>query len=185
MTRRSFFVALSLIAGGTILALFLEGRSWEGACPGFALWEGDIWSACCSQRFLDPYSLTHVLHGMVLCGVLALALPGLSRRSRFLVALALEGVWEVVENSPPVIQRYRDVTIALGYVGDSILNSMSDLLCCGLGFLLAQRLGWKRSLAFFLLAETALLLWVRDSLTLNVLMLIHPVEAVKVWQMGH
>ena len=184
MTSRRFLLALGVLVVVVVVALTLEGRSWLGSCPSFALWEGDIWSSCCSQRFLDPYSFTHVLHGMVFCGALALLLPRSSLLFRGLLALTLEGLWEVAENSPVIIQRYREATIALGYVGDSLLNSLGDLLCCGAGFFLAHLLGWKKAAVVFVLREIALLFWVRDNLILNVLMLLFPIDAIKAWQMG-
>ena len=94
-------------------------------------------------------------------------------------------MWEIAENSRFIIQRYREATIGLGYEGDSIINSIADIVCCGIGFMLARRLGWRRSAILFVVTELILLVWVRDNLTLNVLMLLHPVEAIKSWQMVH
>ena len=176
--------ALGLLGGILALVLSLEGRSLWGACSGFSLWEGDIWSACCSQRLLDPYSFTHGLHGLVLGGILAWLLPRTSLPLRGLGALSLEALWEVAENSPFIIQRYREATIALGYTGDSIINSLGDVLCCGAGFVLAHHLGWKKAALVFMVTELAMLFWVRDNLTLNVLMLLCPIDAIKAWQMG-
>jgi hypothetical protein len=93
-------------------------------------------------------------------------------------------VWEIVENSEFIIQRYRETTASLGYEGDTIVNSLGDILMCGLGFWLALRLGFRRSLALFVVTEIVLLFWIRDSLVLNVIMLIYPIEAVKTWQIG-
>ncbi len=185
VTRGRFFLALGSLVVLVASVLSLEGRSLLGSCPSFALWEGDIWSSCCSQRLLDPYSFTHVLHGMAFFGVLALLAPRRSLPFRGLLALTLEGLWEMAENSPLIIQRYREATIALGYVGDSVLNSLGDLLCCGAGFVLAHHLGWKKGALVFVLTEVTLLFWVRDNLSLNVLMLLFPLDAVKAWQMGH
>ena len=98
---------------------------------------------------------------------------------------ALEGLWEVVENAPFIIQRYREATIGQGYTGDSIVNSMADIVCCGFGFVLARRLGWRLGAAVFVGVELALLVTVRDNLTLNILMLTFPIDAVKAWQMAH
>jgi hypothetical protein len=95
----------------------------------------------------------------------------------------MEGFWEVVENSPFVIERYRSHTAALGYEGDSIANSLGDILSCAIGFALARRLGLWGSIILFGGTELALLIWIRDSLLLNVLMLIHPFEGVRGWQM--
>ena len=105
---------------------------------------------------------------------------------RLWLAVSIEAVWEVIENSEFVIRRYRQETAALGYHGDTILNSLGDLLVCGLGFLLAQQLGFRRAFALFVLTEVTLAILIRDNLTLNVVMLIHPIEAIKEWQAaGH
>jgi hypothetical protein len=102
------------------------------------------------------------------------------------LAVSIEALWEVVENSEFVIRRYREETAALGYHGDTIVNSLSDILVCGLGFVLARRLGLCRTLALFAVTEIALAIWIRDNLTLNILMLIYPIDAIKEWQAaGH
>lgn len=99
--------------------------------------------------------------------------------------MALEGLWEILENSNLIIQRYREATISLDYLGDSVINSVGDLVSCGLGFALARRLGLRCSVIVFLLTEAMLLLWIKDDLFLNVVMLIYPLEIIKAWQMGH
>jgi len=101
------------------------------------------------------------------------------------LAVALESLWEIIENSRYVIDRYREATVSLGYEGDSILNSMADVLFCAGGFLLARWLGFRRSLLVFAATEIVLLFWIRDNLTLNIIMLIWPVEAIKNWQVVH
>lgn len=169
------------------MAAFLrwQGRIWWCAGGGSNLWVSDIWSGCCSQHLLDPYSFTHVLHGVAFCVILAFFLPRLAESRRFVLAISLEALWEIVENSEFIIQRYREVTISLGYTGDSIINSLGDVACCALGFLIARKIGWKWSIALFLLTETVLILWIRDSLLLNILMLLCPIEGIKQWQMAH
>jgi predicted MFS family arabinose efflux permease len=127
-----------------------------------------------------------VLHGFLLCGLLALIAPRLSALWRLWLAVSIEALWELIENSEFVIRRYREQTAALGYHGDTIVNSLGDILVCGLGFVLAQHLGFRRVFAVFVLTEVALALWIRDNLTLNIVMLIHPIEAIKEWQAaGH
>lgn len=164
--------------------LHCQGRIWWCACSELYPWAGDIWSSHNSQHWFDPYSFTHVLHGVLLYGLLALLLPRLPWTWRLTLATAFEAVWEVLENSPLIIQRYREATIGLGYEGDSIANSLADILCCAIGFLLARRLGFRRSAMVFVVTELVLLVWVRDNLTLNVLMLTCPIEAIKTWQMA-
>jgi len=100
------------------------------------------------------------------------------------MAITIEAGWELIENTNTVIQRYREATASLGYRGDTVLNSLGDIMCCGIGFMIARKLGWRRSLLVFIATEAVLLIWIRDSLLLEILMLVHPVNAIKVWQMG-
>lgn len=169
----------------TVTILRAEGRRWWCACGQLNLWAGDVWSQHNSQHFLDPYSVTHVLHGVALCGLLAFLLPRLNWRWRLCLAVAVESLWEIIENSEFVIKRYREATAALGYHGDSVLNSLGDISCCALGFILARRLGLRHSIILFAATELTTLIWIHDSLLLNILMLIHPIDAIKAWQMKH
>lgn len=155
------------------------------SCGQLLLWSGNVWSSDNSQHLFDPYSFTHLLHGLVLCGLLAWTVPRLPLVWRLWLAIFLEALWEVIENSEFIIRRYREATAALGYEGDTIVNSMGDILTCGLGFILAQRLGLRLSLALFVVMEVVLLIWIRDGLILNIVMLFYPIEAIKAWQMGH
>jgi uncharacterized membrane protein YjdF len=165
-------------------ALYRQGHFWWCACGQVYLWADDIWSSDNSQHLLDPYSFTHILHGFVFFWLLAWSLPRLAPAWQLCLGLAIEALWEVIENSEFVIQRYREATLALGYQGDTIVNSLSDILLCGLGFMLARQLGFRRSLALFVVTELVLLLWIKDSLILNVIMLLYPIEAIKTWQVG-
>ncbi|MFQ5848688.1 MAG: DUF2585 family protein [Candidatus Methylomirabilales bacterium] len=169
----------------TAVQLHRQGRLWWCACGTLWLWSGDAWGPHNSQHLFDPYSFTHVLHGVVLCGLLAWGLPRLSAPWRLWLAVSLEGLWEVVENSEGIIQRYRAATIALGYQGDTVVNSLGDILTFGIGYVLARRLGFRGSLALVVVTEMVLLIWIRDSLLLDVVMLIHPIDAIKAWQMNH
>ena len=162
-----------------------QGRLWLCECGRFRLWFGDAWGAETSQQLFDPYSFTHVLHGFALCGLLALWLPRAGWRWRLALAVAAEALWEVVENSAFVIDRYREATAALGYNGDTVVNSLGDVVACAAGFLLARRLGALRTLVVFVLTEATLLFWIRDSLLLNIILLVYPSETLKAWQAGH
>jgi hypothetical protein len=174
------------VAAAAALALRAQGRLWLCDCGRFAVWTGEAWGAETSQQLFDPYSLTHVLHGFAFAGLLALAAPRLAAAWRLTLAVALEAAWEIVENTSYVIDRYREATAALGYTGDTVVNSLGDIFACGLGFEIARRLGLRLSLAAFALVEIALVLWIRDSLLLNVLMLVYPSDAVRAWQSaGH
>ena len=160
------------------------GRSPFGPDGRFGLWTGDIWGSECSQRVADAYSFSHLIHGMLFYGALWLVARRWSVPARFLAAVLIESGWELLENSPIIINRYREATMALGYAGDSILNSLSDIGMMSLGFLFAWKLPPWLTVAAILVMEIGCALWIRDNLTLNVIMLIHPIEAIKAWQMG-
>jgi hypothetical protein len=176
-------LALVAILASAVVLLRHEGRLWWCACGQPYLWAGDPRGPHNSQHLLDPYSFTHVLHGVLLCGVLAWAVPRLPPAWRLVLAVLVEALWEVFENSAFVIGRYRAATAAVGYQGDTVANSLGDILSCAAGFVLARRLGFWGSLALFLVTEVVLLLWIRDSLLLSVLTLLHPINTVKAWQL--
>jgi hypothetical protein len=187
-TNRSKLLPWLAMAFVLIIAtcqLRYQGRLWTCACGRLYPWAGDVWSSHNSQHLADPYSFTHVLHGLLLCGLVSWALPRFSLAWRLWAVISIEALWEVVENSAFVIQRYREATLSLDYYGDTILNSMGDILFCVIGFMVARRLGFRRSLVFFIVTDMLLLIWIRDSLLLNIVMLIHPIDAIKTWQMGH
>ncbi len=167
-----------------VLLLRYEGRSWLCSCDRLFLWVGDAWSRDTSQHLLDPYSFTHVLHGVVFGWLILWLAPRLPWAWQLWLAVAVESAWELIENSEFVIRRYREGTAALGYFGDSIVNSLGDIAMCGLGFLLVRWLGFRRSLLLFVAVEAALLFLIRDSLVLSLLMLIYPVDGIKHWQAG-
>src|SRR5919112_239265 len=182
MRRILPWLAIVVVLAGTSLILRSQGRLWWCSCHYLLVWSGDPWSSDNSQHVLDPYSFTHVLHGFLLCGLLALMVPRLSAVWRLWLAVSIEAVWEVLENSEFIIRRYRQETAALGYHGDTIVNSLGDIIACGLGFVVAQRLGLRCTFALFVLTEVTLAILIRDNLTLNVVMLIHPIDAIKEWQ---
>ncbi len=178
------WLAIVAVLALAVYLLHNQGRLWICACGQIYLWVSDTWSSDNSQHWLDPYSFTHLLHGLVFFCLLAWSLPRLSLLWRLWLAILIEALWEVVENSELVIQRYREATAALGYQGDTVINSLGDILVCGVGFWLAFYLGFRRSLALFVITEIVLTLWIRDSLILNIIMLIYPIEAIKAWQLG-
>lgn len=175
------FIAVLAVTGGIELAM---GRSLFGPDGRFGFWEGNIWSSENSQRLADPYSFSHIVHGILFYAGLWLGARQLPVRHRLLIALVLEAGWEILENSPLIINRYREVTISLGYVGDSVLNSLSDLLMMTLGFLFAWRVQPWVAVVAVILMEAGCALCVRDNLTLNLIMLIHPLDAIKQWQLA-
>src|SRR5262249_12709832 len=178
------WVTTFLILLTTTGVLRSEGRTWWCACGQPNLWAGDPQSSHSSQHLFDPYTFTHILHGVLICGMLALGLPRLRLAWPLTATVFLEALWETLENSPFVIDRYRTATIALGYQGDSIINSLGDILSCSLGFLLARRIGWRWSIVMVVATESILLLWIRDNLLLNIIMLVWPIDAIKTWQAG-
>lgn len=153
------------------------------ACGTIKLWVGNTCSSDNSQHFLDPYAFTHVLHGVAFYWIISWLLPRMHLSWQVLLATALEAAWEVFENTNFVIERYRTATAALGYTGDTVVNSLGDIVCCLAGYLIAQRLGFRRSLMAFVLLELVLVLWIKDSLLMEILMLVSPIEAIKNWQM--
>lgn len=185
--RKVVWPALIILAVLAAAALLLraEGRLWLCSCGYLRVWAGNAWSADNSQHLADPYSFTHLLHGFMFCWLLRLVVPEWPLRWRISLAISAEAVWELIENSSLVIERYRAATAALGYQGDTVINSLGDILFSAAGFLLAERLGFRRSLLLFFLTEAVLLVLIRDSLLLNVLMLLYPLDSIRAWQAGH
>jgi hypothetical protein len=179
------WLAVAATLGAAAFELRRQGRLWFCDCGRVLVWFGDAWGRETSQQLFDPYSLTHVLHGFALAGLLALVLPRAGWRLRLWLAVAAEAAWEVFENTEFVVNRYRETTAALGYNGDTVINSLGDVLACALGALVARRLGAWRTALLFALTEVVLLLWIRDSLLLNVLLLLYPSERLRAWQAGH
>lgn len=174
----------TIVACGMTAVILREmGQPPWCSCGSLVPWSWDIWSSHNSQHAIDPYTFTHVLHGVILCGILFLSRRFVSDRIAYLLAIVIESCWEILENSPIVIERYRQSTISLTYSGDSVTNSVFDILACAVGFLIARRIGWKWALALFVITEVLLVLTIRDCLLLNVLMLVYPVEAILQWQM--
>jgi hypothetical protein len=179
--RRPLFAALLLVIAAAAL-LWLMGRPPICTC-GRVEWWGTVGPEQ-SQMLADWYSFSHVIHGILFYALFALMLKKVPVERRFLYATALEAAWELVENSPVIINRYREVTIALGYTGDSILNSVSDILMMGAGFWLARKLPLWASVTLLIVLELIPLHVIRDNLTLNVWMLLAPNEAIRSWQAG-
>lgn len=177
-------VALVIV---TIVTGVLEsqmGRPLTYRHGAIRLWSGDITSDQNSQQLSDPYTFTHFTHGALFYAATRAAMPSALLAVRALMTIGVEGSWEAYENTDTVIERYRAVTISLGYYGDSVLNSMSDIIACALGFVLAWRSPKWVTVSWVVLAEMVLVLWIRDNLTLNLLMLVYPLDAIRHWQSG-
>ena len=179
----AWIVSLCLLTLATASALLrLMGRPWwcQGGEPW--LWSGEVGSMHNSQHLFDPYALTHLIHGVALYALLAMVAGRLPVATRFLAALVLEAAWEIFENTDLVIERYRAVTMARGYYGDSIGNVLGDVAACMVGFVGAARLPVWGTVVAVVALEAVLAWWIRDGLVLNVLMLLHPVDAIRQWQ---
>ncbi len=185
-TRKDYlpwFLILCAVAVAVIVENF-EGRVWWCQAGDYLPWSWDIWSTHNSQHIIDPYSFTHILHGLLEFWLIGLVFKKVPLAWRLLIAVMIESSWEIAENTTYVIQRYREATISLDYFGDSIINSISDITACATGFVIAYKLRFWKSLALFLTTEIILIFWIRDSLLINIVMLIYPIEAIKHWQIG-
>ena len=187
--RRGILLALAMAGafGATLLAM---GRVPICTCGTVKLWWGVVQSSENSQHIADWYSFSHVIHGLLFFWFAHLLwrkwglLGGRPAIWALPIAVAFEGGWELLENSPLIINRYRAVTMSYGYAGDSVINSLSDIGFMVLGFVLAAKLPARASVALAVGFELFTLAMIRDNLTLNVLMLVWPVEAIRVWQAG-
>ena len=181
MSRRTWLLALFVLAAAAAIELAM-GRNLICTCGTIDLWVGTRDSPKTSQMLADWYSLSHIVHGLLFYAALWLVARRWPVEWRFLTALLVEAAWEVTENTPFVIDRYRATTAAIGYTGDSVLNSMSDILMMAFGFLLARKLPVWAAIGLLIVLELVPLFVIRDNLTLNILNLLAPNPAVQAWQ---
>ena len=163
MRNRGWIGAIVFIVLAQASILALGGQPFWCKCHSWIPWSWVVMSSHNSQHLVDPYSLEWLA----------------------VITTLIEAGWELLENSHWVIDRYRAATISFDYYGDSVLNSVGDVGCCLLGFWIASRISGKASIALFVAVELILLFWIRDNLTLNVVMLVHPIEAIRTWQSFH
>jgi hypothetical protein len=181
MSRRTWLLALLIIAAAAAIELAMGGHP-ICTCGSIDLWVGSRDSPKTSQMLADWYSLSHIVHGLLFYALLWLIARRWPVGRRFLAAMLIEAAWEVIENTPIVIDRYRATTAALGYSGDSVLNSMSDIVMMAVGFLLARKLPAWVAIALLVALEVVPLFVIRDNLSLNIWALLSPNEAVQAWQ---
>ena len=174
------------IAAALAVTLLLMGRVPWCACGTIKLWHGAVFSSENSQHLTDWYTLSHVIHGMAFYFILWLIGRNWALGLRFVVALALEASWEVLENTDFIISRYREDTLALDYYGDSVVNSVMDFVAAAAGFWLARLLPVWASIALVIVLEVGVGTAIRDNLILNIVMLLAPLDWIKEWQLqGH
>jgi len=184
MSPKNLIVISSLIILASLLLLFLMGRTPFYQNGPISLWSEDINSDQNSQQLFDPYTFTHIIHGIGFYSLLWLFRKKIPLEQRFILALILESSWEIIENTSFIIERYREATLSLDYYGDSIFNSFGDILAFIFGFYLVNKKPLWLTISIVALIEFLLLYFIRDNLSLNIIMLLFPLPGIQAWQLG-
>jgi len=181
--KQNLIIAGVIVVVLTVAALILSwmGHPWTCTCGVVKIW-GGIQGAESSQHIFDYYTYSHVIHGFIFYFVLWLVAHRLPAKYRLLIAVMIEVAWELFENSSFIINRYRQSTISYDYFGDSIINSLSDIVAMMAGFWWARKFPVWVTIALVVILETVVGVLIHDNLTLNIIMLIHPFESIKAWQ---
>lgn len=180
-----YALAAAALVAVQVAVLHSLGQPFIAASGRILLWVNDPFSPESSQQLADWYSFSHIIHGFIFFWLLKLAAPRLPLPARLLIAMGIEIAWEITENSPSMIQHYRQQAIAAGYVGDSILNSVSDTVMMSAGFVFASQVRARVVIVLALVLEIFTACMIRDNLTLNVLGLVAPpIPAIHDWQAG-
>ncbi len=174
-------IALCFLAAQAI-TLYIFGQPAICTCGEVKLWEGVVLGPGNSQHLSDWYTFSHIVHGFIFYGLLALVMPRSSVRVRLMIALGVEVAWEILENTPMVIQHYREQALAQGYTGDSIINSVMDTVFMAVGFIFARKFPWWSTVIAAVVLELFVLYMIRDNLTLNVINLVFPFQMISDWQ---
>ncbi|OGG56000.1 hypothetical protein A2680_00495 [Candidatus Kaiserbacteria bacterium RIFCSPHIGHO2_01_FULL_55_37] len=184
MNTRAYMLGAALLVAVQASVLFLFGQPAICTCGYVKLWEGVVLSAGNSQHLTDWYTFSHIIHGILFYALFTFLFPRISVWARLLMAMGVEIAWEIAENTPTVIQHYREQALAQGYTGDSIINSVSDTVAMVAGFLAARKWPVWSVIALALFLELWVAYEIRDNLTLNIVNLLHQFDFIAAWQSG-